>query len=208
MARDQTNDIEQTVRNVLSEVLSEVSDEMSSSASDSGIALRARGSPKPPGGDPDKPDIPPEVLAAVEDVCSELSPEQASALASLFEAIADLGEEEPDDEPEQDEGIGAKADTALELSSEASAQAEGEKIAAKGVSGALRLILRLLKKSKPLLSAAVRAAKKGHRTFMKWVNGLSNFNPVKWAIKALPTEAVLQLMDMLVNAIPSRAAPR
>src|SRR5207245_2114940 len=190
MARD-TNEIEQAVRNVLSEVLSDVSDGVNSSdpasgssSSSSGLKTRSSlsGSPKPPGGDNDKPDIPPEVLDALEDVCSDMSAEQGKALASLFEAIADQAEEGHDEPEEEDEGFGAKSASAsasaLELGSEEDARSEGERIASKGPRGALSVIIRLLKKSGPLLRAAVRAAKKGHRAFMKWVNDLSNFNPV------------------------------
>jgi len=211
MARDHTTDIEQAVREVLSEVFSGISDETSSSASGRGTGVKARasrpGSPQPPEQDTDTPDVPPEVLSAVEDLCSELSAEQASALASLFEAIADQSEEEPEEPEEGDEGIGTRAFSALELSSEEDARTEGERIAAKG--GRLDLILKLLKKSKPLLQAAVRAAKRGRSAFMKWTNSLSNFNPLKWAIKAAPPVIINELIDRLTDlTVSSRAAAR
>ncbi|MFD3582815.1 hypothetical protein [Streptomyces sp. NPDC058683] len=37
--------------------------------------------------------------------------------------------------------------------------------------------------------------------FTKWVNGLSNFNPVKWAIKASPEYIVIQLIEWLANQV-------
>jgi hypothetical protein len=72
------------------------------------------------------------VLSAVEDLCNELSAEQAGAPASLFEAIADQSEEAPEEPEAGDAGIGARAFSALELSSEEDTRAEGERIAAEG----------------------------------------------------------------------------
>jgi hypothetical protein len=49
----------------------------------------------PPNGSPDATEgIPPAVLAAVEKLCRDLSPEQASALAAMFEAMGDQPEAE------------------------------------------------------------------------------------------------------------------
>jgi hypothetical protein len=208
MARDHTTDIEQAVRDVLSEVLSGISEERGTSESGRGMGVKARasqpGRAQPPEQDTDTPDVSPEVLSAVEELCSQLSAEQAGALASLFEAIADQSEEEPEEPEEGDEGIEAKAFSALELSSEEDARAEGQRISAKG--SRIDAILKLLKKSKPLLLAAVRAAKRGRNAFMKWTNSLSNFNPVKWAIKAAPPVVISELIDRLTDLTLSRAA--
>jgi hypothetical protein len=207
MARDHTTDIEQAVRDVLSEVFSGISAETSSSESGRGMGLKTRASrsasPTPPEQDTDSPDIPPDVLSAVEDLCSDLSADQAGALATLFEAIAAQSEEESDesDESEEmeegDEGIEAKAYSAMELGSAEEARAQGKKIAAKGAAGAIGKIIQMLMKNRSLLNAAVRAAKQGVRAFTKWVNSLSSFNPVKWAIKALPSTAISLLIDQL-----------
>ncbi|MFE9926263.1 hypothetical protein ACFYQA_33285 [Streptomyces sp. NPDC005774] len=78
----------------------------------------------------------------------------------------------------------------LELSSEVSARAEGERVA----QGKLSALKDLLKKSKPLFQAAVKAAKKGKAAFDRWVNRLSNFNPAKWTIKASPNHLITELI--------------
>ncbi|MEU0165295.1 hypothetical protein ABZ214_07560 [Streptomyces iakyrus] len=83
----------------------------------------------------------------------------------------------------------------VELSSQAAAQAEGERVA----QGKLDALKVLLSKSKPLLKAAVKAAKKGSAAFHRWVNSLSNFNPVKWAIKASPTYVITELINWLAH---------
>ncbi|MET9678646.1 hypothetical protein [Streptomyces coeruleorubidus] len=84
----------------------------------------------------------------------------------------------------------------VELSSEAEARAEGERVAQKSKLEALK---DLLSKSKPLFKAAVKAAKKGSAAFHRWVNSLSNLNPVKWAIKATPTYIVTELINWLAR---------
>ncbi|MEV7466137.1 hypothetical protein AB0O20_06430 [Streptomyces kronopolitis] len=65
--------------------------------------------------------------------------------------------------------------------------------------GKLGSLINLLKKSPGLLKAAVKAAKGGARAFEKWTNSLSNWNPVKWAIKSAPDYIIYQLIDYLVN---------
>lgn len=83
----------------------------------------------------------------------------------------------------------------VERGTESAARAEGERVA----QGRLSALKELLKKSKPLFKAAVKAAKKGKAAFDKWVNSLSNFNPVKWAIKASPSYVVTELIAWLVQ---------
>lgn len=63
--------------------------------------------------------------------------------------------------------------------------------------GKFSAIIELLKKSPGLFKAAVNAAKKGANAFSDWVDGLSNWNPVKWAIQALPGEALTELVRYL-----------
>ncbi|RXS84224.1 hypothetical protein EST92_11745 [Streptomyces sp. TM32] len=65
--------------------------------------------------------------------------------------------------------------------------------------GKLGSLINLLKKSPGLLKAAVKAAKGGARAFEQWTNSLSNWNPVKWAIKSAPDYIIYQLIDYLVN---------
>ncbi|MFD5946377.1 hypothetical protein ACFWAZ_14105 [Streptomyces collinus] len=84
----------------------------------------------------------------------------------------------------------------VELSSQAEAQAEGERVAQRGKLDALKS---LLSKSKPLFKAAVKAAKRGSAAFHRWVNSLSNFNPVKWAIKASPSYIITELINYLAH---------
>ncbi|MEV7863755.1 hypothetical protein AB0O86_34450 [Streptomyces hirsutus] len=85
----------------------------------------------------------------------------------------------------------------VELSSEAAARAEGELVA----QGKLSALKTLLKKSKPLFKAAVNAAKKGKAAFDRWVNSLSNLNPVKWAIKASPNYIITELIVWLAQQV-------
>ncbi|MEV8451254.1 hypothetical protein AB0467_01305 [Streptomyces sp. NPDC052095] len=85
----------------------------------------------------------------------------------------------------------------IELGTESEARAEGGRVAA-GKLGALKA---LLKKSPALFKAAVKAAKKGHTAFSAWVNSLSNFNPVKWAIKASPDYIVTELIAWLIHQL-------
>ncbi|MFH8616198.1 hypothetical protein ACH4E8_14135 [Streptomyces sp. NPDC017979] len=42
-------------------------------------------------------------------------------------------------------------------------------------------------------------AKKGYTGFMRWVDSLSNFNPIKWAIKAMPNYMVMELIDYIIR---------
>jgi hypothetical protein len=83
----------------------------------------------------------------------------------------------------------------VELSSQAEAQAEGERVAR----GKLDALKALLSKSKPLFKAAVKAAKRGSAAFHRWVNSLSNLNPVKWAIKASPSYIITELINWLAH---------
>jgi hypothetical protein len=85
----------------------------------------------------------------------------------------------------------------VELSSETAARAEGERVAL----GKLSALKALLKKSQPLFKAAVKAAKRGKAAFDNWVNSLSNFNPVKWAIKGSPSYIVSELIAWLAQQI-------
>lgn len=106
-----------------------------------------------------------------------------------------------------------------ELSSEAAAKEEGERAAQSVVAkeegepaaqseaaraGKLDPVISLLKKSRPLFVGAVNAAKQALRAgarkkevFENWVNGLSNLNPAKWAIKALQQNWLYVLIDWL-----------
>ncbi|MFF7234622.1 hypothetical protein [Streptomyces sioyaensis] len=65
--------------------------------------------------------------------------------------------------------------------------------------GTLGSLINLLKKSPGLFKAAAKAAKGGTRSFERWTNSLSNWNPVKWAIKSAPDYIIYQLIDYLVN---------
>jgi hypothetical protein len=118
-----TTELESVVHKVLNEVLGHVSEALASTTDDhapdttngsasTGRAVRAApakpSTDVPPEEDEDEtqaPDdsadedatetIPPAVLAAVEELCRDLSPEQASALAAMFEAMS--GEQDDGD---------------------------------------------------------------------------------------------------------------
>jgi hypothetical protein len=220
------NGIENTVRKVLAKVLNEVADELTSTSGEAATnekpsrALTSRAAPgaggrpptsPPPGGGAEEdeagaPDdsagedeaeaIPPAVLTAVKEVCRDLSPEQAKALASMFEAMSGQAEEEPEAQGEADDEEAAGEDGAgVELGSVKEARAQGESLArARGVGAVIKLIVK-----SGLHKQAWRAAKKGVKAFKGWVDGLSNFNPVKWAIKALPSTALHALVEQLTR---------
>jgi hypothetical protein len=108
-----TTNVEQAVRTVLNEVFMQVSDALASDTGElpagatNGAALAYRAAPadteQPPTDEmPDESEgegedqaIPPAVLAAVEEVARELSPEQANVLAAMFTALS--GEQEDGD---------------------------------------------------------------------------------------------------------------
>ncbi|MET9513458.1 hypothetical protein ABZX62_34290 [Streptomyces flavidovirens] len=50
-----------------------------------------------------------------------------------------------------------------------------------------------------LAKKAWEAAKKGQTGFVAWVNSLSNWNPAKWAIKALPGYMVQELIAYILT---------
>lgn len=50
-----------------------------------------------------------------------------------------------------------------------------------------------------LAKKAWQAAKKGQTGFVAWVNSLSNWNPAKWAIKALPGYMVQELIAYILT---------
>ncbi|MGW4646669.1 hypothetical protein [Kitasatospora sp. NPDC004289] len=59
----------------------------------------------------------------------------------------------------------------------------------------------LLKKSGSLFKAGIRAAKNGADAYRKWVDSLSNLNPLKWTLKALPGAVQLEVIDWLAQQI-------
>ncbi|MFF4455203.1 hypothetical protein [Streptomyces goshikiensis] len=50
-----------------------------------------------------------------------------------------------------------------------------------------------------LAKKAWQAARGGQTAFVAWVNSLSDFNPAKWAIKALPGYMVQELIAYILN---------
>ncbi|MFD3701401.1 hypothetical protein ACFWUZ_35795 [Streptomyces sp. NPDC058646] len=54
-------------------------------------------------------------------------------------------------------------------------------------------------KKSGLAKKAWEAAKKGQTGFTNWVNSLSNWNPAKWAIKAVPGYAMQELISYILN---------
>ncbi|MET8608782.1 hypothetical protein ACIQV1_29125 [Streptomyces rubiginosohelvolus] len=75
--------------------------------------------------------------------------------------------------------------------------ANGE-VRAQGVGALIKAAWEAIKKA-GLAKKAFNAAKKGQTGFTKWVDSLSNFNPAKWAIKALPGYAVQELITYILN---------
>ncbi len=71
-------------------------------------------------------------------------------------------------------------------------------VQARGISSAAKKLAEKIAKSK-YGKKAIAAAKKGRNSFKSWVNGLSNFNPLKWAIKAAPAYILDEVISYLVN---------
>ncbi|MBT1184940.1 hypothetical protein HET69_13115 [Streptomyces sp. CJ_13] len=67
-----------------------------------------------------------------------------------------------------------------------------------GASVSLKPVWEAIKKS-GLARKAWEAAKKGQTGFVAWVDSLSNFNPAKWAIKALPGYMTQELITYILN---------
>ncbi|GHE27721.1 hypothetical protein GCM10017673_32450 [Streptosporangium violaceochromogenes] len=92
----------------------------------------------------------------------------------------------------------------IERASEDEARQEGEVAAAGGLAGIIALLRRL---GVAVWRAAVQAAKRGRGAFMDWVNSLSPFNPLKWAIKLLPDVILHQLIDWLAGQALTTEGP-
>ncbi|MFH8471554.1 hypothetical protein [Streptomyces sp. NPDC018000] len=69
---------------------------------------------------------------------------------------------------------------------------------AKGISGAAKKLVNKIVESK-YGKAAIKAAKKGRKAFKKWVDSLSNWNPLKWAIKAAPAYVIDEVISYLIS---------
>ncbi|MGR8010448.1 hypothetical protein [Streptomyces hypolithicus] len=48
---------------------------------------------------------------------------------------------------------------------------------------------------------AIKAAKRGRAAFKRWVSSLSNFNPLKWAIKAAPAYVLDEVISYLASRV-------
>ncbi|MFJ6694937.1 hypothetical protein ACIQM4_02530 [Streptomyces sp. NPDC091272] len=63
--------------------------------------------------------------------------------------------------------------------------------------GRVGAAIALLKKSGGLVKAGAKAALGGIKKYNDWVSSLSNWNPVKWALKGLPTAAQYEVYEWL-----------
>lgn len=71
-------------------------------------------------------------------------------------------------------------------------------VGAKRIGGAAKKLVNKIVKSK-YGKAAIKAAKKGRKAFKKWVDSLSNWNPLKWAIKAAPAYVIDEVISYLIS---------
>ncbi|MGW7414605.1 hypothetical protein [Streptomyces sp. NPDC054863] len=71
-------------------------------------------------------------------------------------------------------------------------------VQAKGISKLAKKLIQKIVNSK-YGKAAIKAAKKGRAAFKRWVNSLSNWNPLKWAIKAAPAYVIDEIITYLVS---------
>ncbi|MFJ4869029.1 hypothetical protein [Streptomyces sp. NPDC088757] len=76
--------------------------------------------------------------------------------------------------------------------------ANGEAVAKAGAGKLVKAAWDAIKRS-GMAKKAWEAAKKGQTGFVGWVDSLSNFNPLKWTIKALPGYAVQELIAYILN---------
>jgi hypothetical protein len=197
------SEIAPVVRKVIADLLSDVSDDLDSPDGE----LQTDGQPlrrfsgatagASTGTPDDDEDVPSEVLEAVRAAMQDLSPDQADALASLFEA---MGEAAGGDE--QDAPLGGFSNAEMRSLERASARGVGGTV--------LKWLIRWFRTSgKKYLRPAIQAARKGVRAFMKWKNGLPW--PVRVAIGGLGPELVIELVKWLASgaglaAEPTRAA--
>ncbi|MFE0173235.1 hypothetical protein ACFWZ2_13015 [Streptomyces sp. NPDC059002] len=63
--------------------------------------------------------------------------------------------------------------------------------------GRLGAVIEVLKKSGGLVKSGAKAALKGWKKYNEWVNSLSNWNPVKWTLKSLPTAVQWEVYEWL-----------
>ncbi|MCS0639101.1 hypothetical protein NX801_26350 [Streptomyces sp. LP05-1] len=67
-----------------------------------------------------------------------------------------------------------------------------------GAGKAVKAAWEAIKKS-GLAKKAYEAAKKGQTGFIDWVDSLSSWNPVKWAVKALPGYMIQELISYIIT---------
>ena len=211
MPTERATNIEEEVRRVLGTVLNEVSDELREpdSGGSNGASHAFSSASETPDDEQDdegEVSITPKIRAAVETLLQELSDEQATALASFFEAIAnqDEGDEGGDESGEDDDSeaepqSSLRSASSFELTSMSQAKSQGHVVAQGGATA----IIKLLRKAGPVVyRAAARAARKGRSAFVRWANSLSSLNPLKWAIKSLPSTVMWELIDYLASHMP------
>ncbi|MFD3516167.1 hypothetical protein [Streptomyces sp. NPDC058657] len=102
--------------------------------------------------------------------------------------------------PVRDAGaVGAiKLQAQTQTGSAAAAGQDARSVQVKGMSSLARQLVKKIVDSK-YGKAAIKAAKKGRTAFKNWVNSLSNFNPLKWAIKAAPAYVLDEVITYLVS---------
>jgi hypothetical protein len=193
-----SGEIEPVIRKVLSDLLTEASEELGSPNGEPPTEgrpsrmLSGAGAGGPVGTPNDNEALPPEVSEAVQAVMQELSPEQAEALASLFEAMGQAPEEAMGEAlEEEDQEAGSVGFSSAELQSL-------ERATAQGVGTVLKWLIKwFMTSGRRYLRPAVQAAKRGIRAFMKWKKNLPW--PVRVAISGLGPVLVEQLVKWLAS---------
>lgn len=91
-----------------------------------------------------------------------------------------------------------KLQAQTQTGSAAVAGQDARSIQVKGMSSLAKKLVQKIIKSK-YGKAAIKAAKKGRAAFKRWVNSLSNWNPLKWAIKAAPAYVLDEIISYLIS---------
>jgi hypothetical protein len=192
------SEIEPVVRKVLSDLLTEASEDLGSPNAEPPTEgrpsrmLSGAGAGGPVGTPDDNEALPLEVSEAVQAVMQELSPEQAEALASLFEAMGQAPEEAMGTASEEgDQEAGAVGFSSAD-------QQSLERATAKGPRSVLTWLIKwFMTSGRRYLRPAIQAAKRGIRAFMKWKNRLPW--PVRIAISGLGPFLVEELVKWLAR---------
>jgi hypothetical protein len=124
-----------------------------------------------------------------------------TVLAGLFTKAADEVQSDEEESPvDEDQPAGVESYADLEVESVGEARTEGKRMIFPPLPiGPNHPVVKAIRAVRKFYIAAVKAAKAGPRAFNRWVDGLSDFNPIKWAIKGLSNHMRAELIAWLAR---------